>query len=82
MKAIIAGATSGMVMAAVFIPVLSMVLFVIALFHHAQLGVHEVIEDYVHGEKAKVASLVAVKFVAALFGASCVLATLRVSFGG
>ncbi len=61
---------------------LLMVLFVIALFHHAQLGVHEVIEDYVHGEKAKVASLVAVKFVAALFGASCVLATLRVSFGG
>ena len=60
---------------------LLMVLFVIALFHHAQLGVHEVIEDYVHGEKAKVASLVAVKFVAALFGASCVLAILRVSFG-
>ncbi len=61
---------------------LLMVLFVIALFHHAQLGVHEVIEDYVHGEKTKVASLVAVKFIAAIFAASCVLAILRVSFGG
>ena len=61
---------------------LLMVLFVITLFHHAQLGVHEVIEDYVHGEKAKVASLVAVKFTAALFAASCVLAILKVSFGG
>ena len=59
-----------------------MVLFVIALFHHAQLGVHEVIEDYVHGEKAKVASLVAVKFIAAILAASCLLSILRVSFGG
>ena len=61
---------------------LLMVLFIIALFHHAQLGVHEVIEDYVHGEKAKVASLVIVKFIAVVFAASCVLAILRVSFGG
>ena len=61
---------------------LLMVLFVIALFHHAQLGVHEVIEDYVHGEKAKVASLVAVKFIAAILAASCLLSILRVSFGG
>lgn len=59
-----------------------MVLFVLALFHHAQLGVQEVIEDYVPGHAAKVASIVAVKFVAALLAASSVLAVLRVSFAG
>ena len=62
--------------------VLFMVLFIIALFHHAQLGVAEVIEDYVHHEPVKVVSLVAVKFLAIILGVSCVLAVLRVTFGG
>lgn len=61
---------------------LLMVLFVLALFHHAQLGVVEVIEDYVHGHGAKIASLIAVKFAAALFAASSVLAVLAVGYGG
>jgi succinate dehydrogenase / fumarate reductase membrane anchor subunit len=59
-----------------------LILFIVALFHHAQLGVQVVIEDYVNAESAKLAGLIATKFTAAALGLSCVLATLRVAFGG
>ena len=58
-----------------------LVLLIVTLFHHTQLGLQVIIEDYVHGEAAKVASLMVIKFTVVLLGASCVLAVLRVSFG-
>ena len=58
-----------------------LVLLIVTLFHHTQLGLQVVIEDYVHGETAKVVSLMVIKFTVVLLGASCVLAVLRVSFG-
>lgn len=57
-----------------------MILFVIALFHHAQLGVQVVIEDYVHNEAVKIASVLAVKLIAVLLAVSCILAVLFLSF--
>ena len=61
--------------------VVLLVLLIVTLFHHTQLGLQVIIEDYVHGEAAKVVSLMAIKFTVVLLGASCVLAVLRVSFG-
>ncbi|MAE44118.1 MAG: succinate dehydrogenase, hydrophobic membrane anchor protein [Magnetovibrio sp.] len=60
---------------------LMLVLFIIALFHHAQLGLQVVIEDYVHGETAKMALLIAVKFAFFFIGAGSVSAVLHLAFG-
>lgn len=59
-----------------------MVLLVIALFHHAQLGVQVVIEDYVHHEGAKFAGILLVKGGCAFLGVVCVVSVLKLAFGG
>ena len=60
---------------------LLLVLLIVALFHHAQLGLQVVIEDYVHGERAKMALLIAVKFTFFFLGAASVSAVLHLAFG-
>ncbi|HJN22994.1 MAG TPA: succinate dehydrogenase, hydrophobic membrane anchor protein [Rhodospirillales bacterium] len=60
---------------------LLLVLLIVALFHHAQLGLQVVIEDYVHGETAKMALLIAVKFSFFFLGAASVSAVLHLAFG-
>ncbi|HUT49529.1 MAG TPA: succinate dehydrogenase, hydrophobic membrane anchor protein [Alphaproteobacteria bacterium] len=59
-----------------------LVLFVVAAFHHAQLGLQVVIEDYVHHEGLKIAGIIIVKFAAILLGFSAIFAVLSISFGG
>jgi succinate dehydrogenase / fumarate reductase membrane anchor subunit len=59
----------------------AMILLVIATFVHMALGVQVVIEDYVHHESAKVASLLLLRLACWALGAAALFAVLRVAFG-
>ena len=61
-------------------PVL-LILLTIALYHHGQLGLQVVIEDYVHHEGAKFTGLILVKLGAGFFGVYTIVCILRLTFG-
>ena len=65
-------------------PVVSilLVLLAIAVFHHAQLGLQVVLEDYVHTEWLKIASIVLVKFAALALGVATVFSIVKIAVGG
>ena len=58
-----------------------MILFVISLFYHAQLGMQVVIEDYIDPEWQKITCVILVKFLAAFAGLISVLSVLKVFLG-
>ncbi len=60
---------------------LMLIILVVATFHHAQLGLQVVLEDYIHHELRKIASLVVMKFAAFAIGLAGVLAVARIALG-
>lgn len=61
--------------------VLLLVLTIVSLFYHIEQGMQVVVEDYLHGEAARVATLILVKAFSYIGGIACLLAVFRVAFG-
>lgn len=59
-----------------------LLMLVIITFHHSQLGLQVVIEDYVHCEVLKMVTLLASKFLNFALGLAGCVAILKIAFGG
>lgn len=58
-----------------------LVLTILTLCYHSQLGVQMVVEDYVHAAGLKITTLIVSTFVHVLLAAVGVVAVLRLAFG-
>ena len=57
------------------------ILLIVATFHHAQLGLQVVIEDYVHNKAMEIGLLIITKGTVIVLGLSSVFAVLSITFG-
>jgi succinate dehydrogenase / fumarate reductase membrane anchor subunit len=77
------GADYGTVRAYLAQPLVALALLalVISAAMHMRIGLKEIIEDYVHSEGLKLASLVLTTFFAIGLGLACTLALVKISLG-
>jgi succinate dehydrogenase / fumarate reductase membrane anchor subunit len=78
------GASYAEVTAALSNPIVAVLMggVVVSALVHMRLGMQVIIEDYVHGEGAKLACLMANTFFTIAIGAFSIFAVLKLGFGG
>jgi len=59
------------------LPIVLMIALVIATFHHLQLGMQVVIEDYVDNDAVRIGSVLLVKGLSVLLAIACIVSVLR-----
>lgn len=59
-----------------------LLLLIVATFHHMQLGLQVVIEDYVHHHGAKLALMMGQKLLSFALAVIAAFAVLKIAFGG
>ena len=62
------------------LPMVLMLALIVATFHHLQMGLQVVIEDYVHYEPAKMVSLLLVRGLSWLLALVCIVSVLKIGF--
>ena len=80
----LAGADHATVKSALSKPWISvpLLLLIMSGIVHMRLGMQVIVEDYVHGEAAKITLLLLNTFFAVIVGAAACFAVLKLSFGG
>lgn len=63
-------------------PAALLILTIVMTFHHGQLGLQVVIEDYVHNEALKLAMILLVKGLALVLSVVAIAAIARIAIGG
>ncbi len=62
------------------LPLVLLLCLVLGTFHHMQLGLQVVIEDYIHSERLRLAGLVLMKGAVFLLGLTALIAALKIGF--
>ena len=62
------------------LPMAAAIALVIATFYHLQLGLQVVIEDYVHHDALRLASVLAVKALCFLIAVACIISIVGLGF--
>lgn len=58
------------------------ILFVANFVYHMRLGLQVIVEDYVHDNGTKIASMLVITFACVLIAALSIFSVLRIAFGG
>jgi succinate dehydrogenase / fumarate reductase membrane anchor subunit len=59
------------------VPLVLMLALIVATFHHLQLGLQVVLEDYVHDRAIELASVLAMKAACVLLALACIISVLK-----
>ena len=62
-------------------PAVLLVLLLVATFYHTALGLQVVIEDYIHGEITRLATLLVIRFLCIIFAVRGIFAVLKMALG-